>query len=411
MSESGKKRINYKWIIIALCFLMTFTCLGFCSSSKSIFILPVCEGLDISRTEFSVSDSFRYVSTAIINVFFSVLIRRLGAKLLILLGIGSLMLSSLIASLAQNAPSLYISSIFLGLGIAWTTTTMVGFVVNLWCKENKGTIMGVILASNGIGGALAVHILTPVLNGGSGGFRDAYRLTVLILAVLFVLILLFFKNKDSQTADQSPQKKKASPDDLKKLLSKPEFFVALGCIFIAGAVLQGVSGVAVPIYSDAGIDALSIANIVSVTSVFLSVTKLAVGFIYDKRGVRFTSSICYFSAVISLLLLVWVSRSGSAIIATACGLFRDLALPLETVMLPIYARELFGEKYFNTALGIIASVNTAGYAVGGPIANACFDILGSYDIILFVFCALMLVALIALLRIIRIIEKNKVTDQ
>ena len=54
------------------------------------------------------------------------------------------------------------------------------------------------------------------------------------------------------------------------------------------------------------------------------------------------------------------------------------ALPLETIMLPIYATDLFGEKSYGKVLGLFVSVNTAGYAVGAPIITLCKDLVGSY---------------------------------
>jgi MFS family permease len=63
-------------------------------------------------------------------------------------------------------------------------------------------------------------------------------------------------------------------------------------------------------------------------------------------------------------------------------------------MLPIFAGELFGEKSYDKVLGIICSVNTAGYAVGIPLANLCYDIFGTYNIALYISAGLMLLATI-----------------
>ena len=47
-------------------------------------------------------------------------------------------------------------------------------------------------------------------------------------------------------------------------------------------------------------------------------------------------------------------------------------------MLPLYASDLFGEKSFAKVLGIFVSVNVAGYALGAPLLNLCYDVLGTY---------------------------------
>lgn len=126
---------SYLWVIVSISCLMVLTVLGFCSSSKSIYISPVCNALGISRSAFSVNDSCRYIATAVVNIFFGALIAKFGAKKLILAGFASLIASMLIYSQSTNVFGFYIGGIFLGIGLSWTTTTMVGSVINKWCKK------------------------------------------------------------------------------------------------------------------------------------------------------------------------------------------------------------------------------------------------------------------------------------
>ena len=68
-------------------------------------------------------------------------------------------------------------------------------------------------------------------------------------------------------------------------------------------------------------------------------------------------------------------------------------------MLPIYATDLFGARSFDKILGIFVSVNTAGYALGAPVINACYDITGSYKVA-FVASLVILAFIVALLQIV-----------
>ena len=72
-----------KQIIIILCFLMVFICLGFCSSTRSLYLVPVTEALDIPRSAFSLTESCQYVMTAVVNLFFGTLTNQFGTKKLI----------------------------------------------------------------------------------------------------------------------------------------------------------------------------------------------------------------------------------------------------------------------------------------------------------------------------------------
>ena len=411
--NENKKKIDYTLVTIAVCCLMVMISLGFCSSPKSIFVVPVCDALGISRSSFSLGDSARYIATSVTNVFFGTLIYKFGAKKLICAGFVSLILSMLTYSFAPNAVVIWIAGALLGLGLSFTTTTMVGAVVNKWCKKNKGTIMGLALASNGIGAAIALQVLEPIIYAGDEfAYRNAYRLVALILAAMLVIILIFFKNSPAGADPQikaAPEKKKKP--DYKAILKTPYLYPAAIFIFTAGMVLQSVHGICSPLLQDAGIATTDVKDILSVSSLFLFLTKFGVGFIYDKTGVRHTSTICYSSAIISLLILYIVSGNGSIPLAYVYTAFSALALPLETIMLPIYARELFGEKRFNEALGIFVSVNTAGYATGAPLSNLCYDLFGNYNVCLYIRMALMAMALVLVHIIITISKKHKLNDE
>ena len=209
-----RKKFDYKWVVVALCFLMVMICLGFCSSNKSIYLNAITGALGISRGAFSINDSCRFITTAIVNMFFGTLVYRYGTKKLIAAGFISLILSMLIYSFATNIFVFYIGGVLLGLGMSWTTTTMVGSIVNKWCKENKGTIMGAVLAANGLGGAIAAQIISPIIyeEGNPFGYQNAYRLVALILFVVAVIIMIFYReNPKGYVDDGKPQVHKKKP--------------------------------------------------------------------------------------------------------------------------------------------------------------------------------------------------------
>ena len=64
-------------------------------------------------------------------------------------------------------------------------------------------------------------------------------------------------------------------------------------------------------------------------------------------------------------------------------------------MLPLYTSGMFGQKSYSRILGLVVSINTAGYAVGAPLLNAVFDRVGSYRPALWAGAALMLLITIS----------------
>ncbi len=418
--QPKQKRVftfSYSWVIVALSFLTVCIALGFCSSAKSLFIAPITEALSISRSAFSINDSCRYIASAVINLFFGVLVARFGPKKLMCAGLMSLIVSMLLYSVAGTVWVFYIGGVFLGIGFSWTTTTMVGYVVNIWCRENRGTVMGAILAANGIGAAVAMQILSPIIyeEGNPFGYRSAYRLVALILCILCVLVLFFFKDKPKEMTESvpAPGKKKSRGRswegvEYSEALKKAYFYSALLCVFLMGVVLQGIVGVGAPLMKDMGIHPDDVANILSWHAIALTAFKFLSGVLYDKFGLRFTSNICLITGVIVVFLLTLVNATPAGIAcAWIYSIFSSLALPLETIMVPIFASDLFGQKAYNKILGLFTSVSTAGFAVGTPIANLCYDITGTYNLALYVGCGIMVAVTVVMQFVISAADRKR----
>ena len=299
----GKKKLDYKWIVVALSFVMVMTALGFCSSIKGKYVAPVSTVLGIDRSQYLFTNTFRSVTTAVLNLFFGTLIAKFGNKKLICAGFISLISSCLLNSFATNVYMIYGGGVLLGLGLAWTTTAMVSSVVNKWCKENKGTIMGLVLASNGIGGVIAAQTIVPIINSGDEGFRTAYRVVACILSAVLVLIVIFFREKPKNFSGTTEVTKKKgrgqswvgiSFADARKTVY---FYVAIACILLTGFVLAGVQDISYDHMEVSGVDLEFITLIMSAHSISLAGFKFLTGFLYDKLGLRKTMNICSIAAL------------------------------------------------------------------------------------------------------------------
>jgi len=271
--------------------------------------------------------------------------------------------------------------------------------------------MGAILAANGLGGALAAQIVYPIIyeEGNAFGYRNAYRLVAVILLATMLIVAVFMREQpkgEEKTATAVSKKKPRGESwsgvDYKQAKKQVFFWGTAICMSFTGFMLQGINGVAAAHMKDVQLDASYIVTVLSVHSIALTVSKFLTGFIYDKLGLRFTVTLCSVSAIIAMFSLVALSNSAHGKVAAMCyGLVSTLALPLETVMLPILVGDLFGQKSFDKILGIFVSVNTVGFALGSPVMNIIYDKLGSY-VIAFAACGgLMVIVTIVMQFVIR----------
>jgi miniconductance mechanosensitive channel len=130
---------------------------------------------------------------------------------------------------------------------------------------------------------------------------------------------------------------------------------------------------------DVGIDYDYVKSLLSFGALVLAGAKFFTGFLYDRCGLRITATILTFFGALAPIVLALVQNNSLGItLAVSYSIIAHLAMPLETVILPIYAADLFGSKDYAKMIGIFVSVNTAGYAAGSPILNVCYDLFGSY---------------------------------
>jgi predicted MFS family arabinose efflux permease len=130
---------------------------------------------------------------------------------------------------------------------------------------------------------------------------------------------------------------------------------------------------------DVGIDYGAVKALLSFGSVILASAKFLTGFLYDRFGLRVTATFCNLMAIISVFCLAFIQNDALGFaLAVTYTVISQFSMPLETIMLPLYASDLFGHRSYVSALGIFVSMNTAGYAVGAPLMNLCYDLTGSY---------------------------------
>ena len=412
----GKKITQRQGIInVILLFGVIFICLGFCSTNKGLFLSAICEALNVPRAAFSISTSTRYLVTAAVNVFFGYLVAKFGTKKLISLGIIFLAVSMIINSVADSVIVFIISEFVSGIGFSISGTAMVGSVVNRWYPEKKGTIMGAILCANGIGGAVSAWIVNPFIHDEIDpfGYRNAYRIIAVILIVLLVLVLIFFKEKKtSEDKKNTTVKKRGDGISLKEAVKHGYFYLAIICIFFTGFCLQGIFGIAAAHMEDVGLTEKFITLTTSISLLALTGAKFLSGFMYDKIGLRLTITVSTACASVCMLALAFIDSSATGkLLAIAYALISSIALPLETVMLPLYASDLFGNKDFDKIMGVFISANVLGYATGTPLVNLGYDLSGSYETVLIITAVIMLSVTVLMQFVISAAHKARIKTQ
>jgi MFS family permease len=152
------------------------------------------------------------------------LAQRIGAKKVIFIGSGAVVLGSLLGAFAGSAPVLIVSRAIEGIALTIITTCGPILVQRTVSPDRIGTAMG-IFGIWGSMGAVVAGVLTPLLFE-AAGYRGVWFIYAGFAAVAALLLLVFVRDPDSHTkASLKPEslEVRAGSDDILSKESKPHY--------------------------------------------------------------------------------------------------------------------------------------------------------------------------------------------
>ena len=414
--KSDKSRFSYKWVILVVCFLMEFLCLGFCSSNVGLYTVPVTQALSIDRLAYSYWSSIRYAVQVVVALFFGTLINRFGVKKMVFMGLCAMIAATVLRAFGTGLVHFYIAGALHGLGIVFVGGTMAGTIVRRWFHQKVGTYTGIVMSANGIGGAIAAQIITPIINNGETfGYRKAYLLSAVIALAISVFIMLFLRDNPHETAPVAAGKQKKTPRgalwtgiEYGVVKKKAYFYIAALLIFLTGISLQSIGSITIVYMTDLGLSPGFIAATATVSSLTLTFSKMAVGTTYDKWGLRVALLMCQFAALGTFVLKGLLTNSALGLVmAMTATVLSSIALPLETVIIPLLTNDLFGTASYAKVLGIFMAMNSLGLCLGSPIGELFRKIWGSYNPCFWFFSIVLVVVIVAFQLVLRAANRQK----
>ena len=179
-------------------------------------------------------------------------------------------------------------------------------------------------------------------------------------------------------------------------------------VFLTGISLQSVGNVGLVYMADLGMDAGFIATTATVFSLVLTFSKILVGVTYDKKGLRFALLMCLSATLACFLMCALMTNTpfGKGLAMTS-RVLEALAIPIETVMLPLLVSDLFGSASYTKVLGVFYAMNSLGLCLGSPLGDLCYDIIGTYKPCFWIFSVLILAVIVGYLFVLKAAYKEK----
>ena len=154
---------NYHWVIALIMLLEVSVYGGIANNFASIYMIPVTESLGMSRADFSITVSFRAMAILLGTAFSGIVFQRLGVRKAVVLGLTVSGLSYWLLAKTSTVLAMSVVCITIGLGDSLLGNAAVARVTDAWFHRYRGTVLGLITASTGLGGAIYSVVLTSII--------------------------------------------------------------------------------------------------------------------------------------------------------------------------------------------------------------------------------------------------------
>lgn len=140
-----------------------------------------------------------------------------------------------------------------------------------------------------------------------------------------------------------------------------------------------------------GSNIVQVGAMMSVASVAMIISKIAMGSISDKLGAKTTYT--GLAIIFTLAFVIFFSTSSPIILFVALLMYYMCA-GTPNVLHQLITLDLFGKKDFTAIWGMLAVAANIGLAIGNPILGLLYDLTGTYQLTIIVCIALMIICLI-----------------
>lgn len=378
---------QYHWVIAALVFLEMIVYGGLINSA-SVYTLPISESLGISTTTYSVATMpytvVCFIGTCLTGYLFS----RFGYKKTALTALGLVALSLVLTANAKSVWMFCLSKILFGLGYGTCFTAGSVRIIKDWFWKHQGLVLGAVNMATGIGGSLMTVLLTNVIE--NRDWRVANLVAAAIVASIGLLYLLIKDRPDDLGlrpygfgTKVDAKKKSANPDprwpgfSFSEQLKRPAFYLMCVCVLASCTCIFMTSSFVIPHFRSIGFNPEEAATYQSAYMLTLAVTKLAMGFFYDRFGAKPVMITCMSCAIAGQFLLGQTADPALSLVAI---LIFAVGLCASSLMVPLLATPLFGYKASLSINGIFLGLCSLAPLFSNPLSSLCYDNTGIYGL-------------------------------
>ena len=416
-AQARSSRVHYAWVMALVTFGVMLITAGV-RATPGLFMVPLETEFGWSRTLISASIAVNIALFGIIGPFAASVMDRWGLRRVVL-GALALMAGAVAWSTQMSTEWQFflLWGVVVGTATGVTAMVLAAVVATRWFDARRGLVMGMLSAANATGQLIFLTPLAAVAE--SSGWRSAASIVAAAIAIVFVLVWLFMRDRPAdvglrrygQAADgplAEPTTAIAPLRALRIASRTRAFWILAGTFFICGASTNGLIGThLISACHDVGIPAVRSAQLLALMGIFDILGTTASGWLTDRYSARHLLFTYYSLRGLSLLFLPATLVGGGAslgMFAVFYGLDWVATVP-PTVKL---TTEAFGRENTGVIYGWIGASHQLGASMAAFGAGALRTELGDYRVAFSMAGLLCLIAGASFLAVGRVLRSDAV---
>ena len=394
-----RRGLYYGWLVLAAVSSINFANAVTSIGVLSIFVIPMSEEFDWTRTQISGATSLGAVLGALSAPILGRLSDRLGSRIILTAGGVLIVLAAMYLSAMQTLVGFYAA-----FGIARLADQ--GFVqavsppaVAKWFLRYRGRALAALFFATSAGGVALPLLAAFVID--QWDWRVAWAVLSGIMLIIGVIPCALLVRRqpedmglqvDGRDAQEGPESMVGTPSAPKgaagsstgdgetewrlgEAVRTPTLWLILVSGFMVGIGSTGIQLHMVPYLLQQGLDSATAVGVVSASFLASAIGNLFWGLLAERLSVRHLLTSIYALRAVSVVILLAVSSPAEAYaFAVLRGLTEGGIATVTTILLGEY----YGRRYLGSLYGLERAIQVSGYAVGPLIAGIVYDINQSY---------------------------------
>jgi MFS family permease len=365
------------WVVVATSALgLLFGAFPIVVSSFPFFFQAYLREFHESRANLALSLTIHNVFAALLATWTGRLADRLGARTVILTGLGLLGLVLLSAkTIGASIWHLYAFYATLGLVSDATTSVPYGLLVSRWFNRRRGLALGLTMTGLGLG-AIIMPLVVRQLIGGYG-WRSAFAIVGLAVLIVPMPVVGWFLSEPPHAMRISPDGEVARSEGLAwpEIRGAPSYWLMVAAFVLAAASISACMAHMAQLFADRGASSAAAAIAVSTGGLALLAGRAGGGFFLDRFFGPHVA-MCFF--LLSGAGMAFLLMGATGVSALFGAFLVGLGLGAEVDLMAYLLGRYFGLRSLGTAFGFAFGAFVLAAGFGPLLMGAAFDRTGSY---------------------------------